>query len=102
MTTTINYKNSSYACEFIADVKVEGEEMNGQFRIYVTRHGMRAFLVTEFCEVIAQCIIFFSYQLDALLDDEDKNHVAEVKKLCNNFAESIYNETWDEVTITLK
>lgn len=99
MTSTIFWNGKNYACEFIKSVKAEGsEELKGSFKIYVSRTASRAFLVDDFNKVIAQRIVFFSYELDAILDDEDKHHEKEINKLCNYFAEIIWDETWDEVT----
>ena len=68
MTTTIFYKGKQYACEFVKNVS--SEDIKGQLRIYASRHDRRVFLVTEFNEVLATEKAE-SYQIDALLDDED-------------------------------
>ena len=99
MTSNVYYNNKQYACEFVKNVKVEGEEVKGSFKIYVSRHVSRAFLVDDYNNVIAQCIIYLSRELNAILDDENKYHEKEVEKLCNKFAGIIYLETWDEVKI---
>lgn len=100
MEKEIFWNEKNYACEFIKSVKVEGsEEINGQFSIYINRNASRAFLVTEFGEVIAQSIVFYRYELDAILDCENKYHEKEINKLCKALAQIIYLETWDEVTI---
>ena len=51
MTSTIFYKGKQYACEFVKNVS--SEDIKGQLRIYVSRHDRRAFLVTEYNEVLA-------------------------------------------------
>ena len=99
MTSTIFYKNKQYACEFVKNVKIEGEDIKGSFKVYVSRSASRAFLVDDFNKVIAQCIIFYRSQLDAILDEEDKHHEKEIKSICKNFADTIYLESWDEVEI---
>ena len=68
MTSTIFYKGKQYACEFIKNVS--SEDIKGTLRIYVSRHDRRVFLVTEYNEVLATEKAE-SYQIDALLDDED-------------------------------
>ena len=68
MTSTIFYKGKQYACEFVKNVS--SNDIKGTLRIYVSRHDRRAFLVTEFNEVLATETLA-SYQLDAILDDED-------------------------------
>lgn len=70
MTSTIFWKNKSYACEFVKNVS--SEDIKGTLRIYVSRHDRRVFLVTEYNEVLATEKAE-SYQIDALLDDEDIN-----------------------------
>ena len=67
MTSNIFYKNKQYACEFVKNVSSEDK---GTLRIYVSRHDSRVFLVTEYNEVLATEKAE-SYQIDALLDDED-------------------------------
>ena len=68
MTTTIFWKGKQYACEFVKNVS--SEDIKGTLRIYASRHDKRVFLVTEFNEVLATEKAE-SYQIDALLDDED-------------------------------
>ena len=67
MTTTIFYKGNQYTCEFVKNVS--SEEL-GNLRIYASRNDKRVFLVTEYNEVLAMEKAE-SYQIDALLDDED-------------------------------
>ena len=68
MTTTIFWKGKELACEYVKNVS--SDDIKGQLRIYVSRHDSRVFLVTEFNEVLATEKAE-SYQIDALLDDED-------------------------------
>ena len=68
MTTTIFWKGKEFACEFVKNVS--SDDIKGTLRIYVSRHDSRVFLVTEFNEVLATKKAE-SYQIDALLDDED-------------------------------
>ena len=86
MTTTIFYKGKQYACEFVKNVS--SEDIDGQLRIYVSRHDRRAFLVTEFNEVLATDTLA-SYQLDALLDEESTNFDFETKWLCVSFGQEL-------------
>ena len=99
MTSTIFWKGKGYACEFVKNVKVYGEKINGQFRIYISRCDKRAFLVDEFNKVIAQSYICESWRLDALLDEEDDNYDIQCSVLCSEFAISIYEEKGIEVII---
>ena len=68
MTSNIFYKGKQYACEYVKNVS--SEDIKGNLRIYVSRIDSRVFLVTEFNEVLATEKAE-SYQIDALLDDED-------------------------------
>ena len=68
MTTTIFWKGKEFACEYVKNVS--SDDIEGTLRIYVSRHDSRVFLVTEFNEVLATKKAE-SYQIDALLDDED-------------------------------
>ena len=67
MATTIFYKGKKYACEFVKNVS--SEDIKGNLRIYASRDKI-VFLVDEFNEVLAT-EVGESYQIDALLDDED-------------------------------
>ena len=86
MTSTIFYKNKSYACEFIKNVS--SEDIKGVLKIYASRHDRRVFLVTEFNEVLATETLA-SYQLDAILDEESTNFDFETKWLCVAFGEDL-------------
>ena len=68
MTSTIFWKGKTYPCEFVKNVS--SEDIKGTLRIYASRNDRRVFLVTEFNEVLATEKAE-SYQIDALLDDED-------------------------------
>ena len=68
MTTTIFYNGKSYSCEFVKNVS--SNDIKGSLRIYASRNDRRVFLVTEYNEVLATEKAE-SYQIDALLDDED-------------------------------
>ena len=86
MTTTIFWKGNQYACEFVKNVS--SEDIKGTLRIYVSRHDRRAFLVTEYNEVLATETLA-SYQLDAILDEESTNFEFETKWLCVAFGEDL-------------
>lgn len=86
MTTTIFYKGKGYACEFIKNVS--SEDIKGTLRIYASRHDRRAFLVTEYNEVLATETLE-SYQLDAILDEEDCNYIYETMWLCCDFGQEL-------------
>ena len=68
MTSIIFYKGKGYSCDFVKNVS--SEDIKGNLRIYASRNDKRVFLVTEYNEVLATEKAE-SYQIDALLDDED-------------------------------
>ena len=68
MTSTIFWKGKGYSCEFVKNVS--SEDIKGNLRIYASRNDRRVFLVTEYNKVLAMEKAE-SYQIDALLDDED-------------------------------
>lgn len=86
MTSTIFYNGKSYACEFIKNVS--SEDIKGTLRIYASRNDRRVFLVDDFNEVLAT-EVGESYQLDAILDDEDCNHVFYLKNICCDFGHDL-------------
>ena len=99
MTTTIIFKNKNYGCEFIENVYVRGQEINGKCRIYACRYEKRVFLIDEYNKVLAQCYKNESWQLDSILDEDDIHHDSEILNLCEEFEQLIYDETGDEVMI---
>ncbi len=88
MTSTIFYKGKGYACEFVKNVSSEDKDIKGNLRIYANRNDRRAFLVTEFNEVLATETLA-SYQLDAILDEEAENFDFEIKWLCFTFSQEL-------------
>ena len=86
MTTTIFWKGNQYACEFVKNVS--SEDIKGTLRIYVSRHDRRAFLVTEFNEVLATETLE-SYKVDILLDEEDGRWIFETMWLCCDFGQGL-------------
>ena len=86
MTSTIFWNGKGYACEFVKNVS--SEDIKGNLRIYASRHDRRAFLVTEFNEVLATETLA-SYQLDAILDEEAENFDFETKWLCVSFSQEL-------------
>ena len=86
MTSNIFYKNKQYACEFVKNVS--SDDIKGQLRIYVSRHDRRAFLVTEYNEVLATETLE-SYKVDILLDEEDGRWIFETMWLCCDFGQEL-------------
>ena len=68
MTSKIFWEGKQYACEFVKNVS--SNDIKGNLRIYASRNDRRVFLVTAYNEVLATEKAE-SYQIDALLDDED-------------------------------
>ena len=86
MTRTIYYNGKQYACEFVKNVS--SEDIKGTLRIYASRNDRRVFLVTEYNEVLATETLE-SYQIDALLDEEDCNYIYETMWLCCDFSQEL-------------
>lgn len=86
MTSTIFWKNKRYACEFVKNVS--SDDIKGNLRIYASRNDRRAFLVTEFNKVLATEKLA-SYQLDAILDEDDCNYIYETMWLCCDFGQKM-------------
>ena len=86
MTTTIFWKGKEFACEYVKNVS--SDDIKGTLRIYVSRHDRRAFLVTEFNEVLATETLE-SYKVDILLDEEDGRWIFETMWLCCDFSQEL-------------
>ena len=86
MTTTIYYNGKSYACEYVKNVS--SEDIKGNLRIYASRHDRRVFLVTEFNKVLATEVVE-SYEIDALLDEEDANYIFATLNICCDFGQEL-------------
>ena len=86
MTSNIFYKGKQYACEFVKNVS--SDDIKDTLRIYVSRHNRRAFLVTEFNEVLATETLE-SYKVDILLDEEDGRWIFETMWLCCDFSQKL-------------
>lgn len=86
MTSTIFYKGKGYACEFIKNVS--SEDIKGNLRIYASRHDRRVFLVDDFNKVLATETLA-SYEIDALLDEEDANYIFTTLNVCCDFGQEL-------------
>ena len=86
MTSTIFYKGKGYACEFIKNVS--SEDIKGNLRIYASRHDRRVFLVDDFNKVLATEVVE-SYEIDALLDEEDANYIFATINVCCDFGKEL-------------
>ena len=85
MTTTIFYKGKGYACEFVKNVS--SEDIKGNLRIYASRNDRRVFLVDDF-KVLASEVVE-SYEIDALLDEEDANYIFATINVCCDFGQEL-------------
>ena len=86
MTSTIFYKGKQYACEFVKNVS--SEDIKGTLRIYASRHDRRVFLVDDYNKVLAT-EVGESYQIDALLDEEDANYIFTTLNVCCDFGQEL-------------
>ena len=71
---------------------IDNESINDSFSVFVSQHGMRAFVVVEGTNVALASVKLDTYQIDALLDDEDINHEEEIDNICNEFVDIILDE----------
>ena len=85
MTSNIFYKGKGYSCEFVKNVSCEDK---GKMRIYASRNDRRVFLVTEYNEVLATETLE-SYEIDALLDEEDANYIFATINVCCDFGQEL-------------
>ena len=95
MTTMIKFNNLCFASIKIEDAKIkvtDNVNINDSFHLYVSKHGMRAFVVVEGTNVALASVKLDIYQLDAILDNEDINHEEEIDNICNEFVDIILEE----------
>ena len=91
----IKINNLIFASLKIEDAKIrvtDNENINDSFNVFVSKHGMRAFVVVEGTNVALASVKLDTYQVDALLDDEDINHEEEIDNICNEFVDIILDE----------
>lgn len=86
MTSTIFWKGKQYACEFVKNVS--SEDIKGNLRIYASRNDRRVFLVDDFNKVLATEVVE-SYEIDALLDEEDANYIFTTLNVCCDFGQEL-------------
>ena len=95
MAKMIKFNNLIFASLKIEDAKIrvtDNEKFNDSFNVFVSKHGMRAFIVVEDTNVALASVKLDTYQVDALLDDEDINHEEEIDNICNEFVDIILDE----------
>lgn len=87
MTRTIFWKGKQYACEFVKNVS--SDDIKGNLRIYASRNDKRVFLVDDFNKVLATEVVE-SYEIDALLDEEDANYIFTTLNVCCDFGQELH------------
>ena len=95
MAKMIKFNNLIFASLKIEDAKIkvtDNVNINDSFNVFVSKHGMRAFIVVEGTNVALASVKLDTYQVDALLDDEDINHEEEIDNICNEFVDIILDE----------
>ena len=85
MTSTIFWTDKQDACEFVKNVS--SEDIKGNLRIYASRNDRRVFLVDDF-KVLASEVVE-SYEIDALLDEEDANYIFTTLNVCCDFGQEL-------------
>ena len=95
MTTMIKFGDLCFASLKIEDAKIrvtDNVNINDSFSVFVSKHGMRAFVVVEGTNVALASIKLDTYQLNSILDNEDINHEEEIDNICNEFVDIILDE----------
>lgn len=90
--TMIKFNNLCFASLKIDDAKIrvtDNVNINDSFHLYVSKHGMRAFVVAEGTNVALASIKLDTYQVDSILDNDDINHEEEIDNICNEFVDVI-------------
>ena len=93
----IKFNNLCFASLKIEDAKIrviDNESINDSFSVFVSQHGMRAFVVADDTNVALASVKLDEYQLNSILDNEDINHEEEIDNICNEFVDIILDELW--------
>ena len=91
----IKFNNLCFASLKIEDAKIrviDNESINDSFSVFVSQHGMRAFVVADDTNVALASVKLDEYQLNSILDNEDINHEEEIDNICNEFVDIILDE----------
>lgn len=76
-----------------AKIKVTNEfNIDDSFSVFVSKHGMRAFVVADDTNVALASVKLDEYQLNSILDNEDMNHEEVIDNICDEFADIILDE----------
>ena len=95
MTTMIKFGDLCFASLKIEDAKIrvtDNVNINDSFHLYVSKHGMRAFVVVEGTNVALASVKLDTYQLNSILDNDDINHEEVIDNICNEFVDIILDE----------
>lgn len=95
MTKIIKFNNLCFASQKIEDAKIrvfDNANINDSFSVFVSKHGMRAFVVADDTNVALASVKLDTYQLNSILDNEDINHEEEIDNICNEFVDIILDE----------
>lgn len=91
----IKFGDLCFASLRIEDAKIrvtDNSNVNDSFRLFVSKHGMRAFVVADDTNVALSSIKLDEYQLNSILDNEDINHEEEIDNICDEFVDIILDE----------
>ena len=90
----IKFNNLCFASLKIEDAKIRvtDETINDSFSVFVSQHGMRAFVVADDTNVALASVKLDEYQLNSILNNEDINHEEEIDNICNEFVDIILDE----------
>ena len=93
--TMIKFNNLCFASSKIEDAKIrvtDNGNINDSFSVFVSKHGMRAFVIADDTNVALASIKLDTYQLSSILDKEDENHDEVIDNICNEFVDIILDE----------
>lgn len=91
----IKFGDLCFASLKIEDAKIrvtDNVNINDSFCLYVSKHGMRAFVVADDTNVALASVKLDTYQLNSILDNEDMNHEEVIDNICDEFADIILDE----------
>lgn len=95
MTKIIKFNNLCFASQKIEDAKIrvfDNANINDSFSVFVSKHGMRAFVVVDDNDMALASVKLDTYQVDSILDNDDINHEEVIDNICDEFVDIILEE----------
>ena len=95
MEKIVKFNDLCFASIKIEDAKIKVTDefnINDSFHLYVSKHGMRAFIVADDTNVALASVKLDTYQLNSILDNDDINHEEVIDNICDEFVDIILDE----------